>query len=55
MAAKQVLDIKVLNCGGLRDISSELEASFLVSALGLFRDQQGIGLGKPRANVLVKL
>lgn len=51
MAAKQVLDIKVLNCGGLRDLMSEMESSFLVSALGLFRNRQDLGRGTPRANV----
>lgn len=51
MTAKQVLSIKVLNCGGLRDLMSELEASFLVSALGLFRNRIEFGRGKPRANV----
>lgn len=51
MAAKQVLDIRILNCGGLRDLMSEMEASFLVSALGLFRNQEDFGKGKPRANV----
>jgi hypothetical protein len=51
VAAKQVLEIKVLNCGGLRDLMSELESSFLVSCLGLFRNQQDFGKGMPRANV----
>lgn len=51
MAAKQVLDIKVLNCGGLRDLMSEMESSFLVSALGLFRNRQDLGRGTPRATV----
>jgi hypothetical protein len=50
-AAKQILDIKVINCGGLRDLMSELESSFLVSSLGLFRNQQDFGRGTPRANV----
>lgn len=51
MAASQVLDINVVNCGGMRDLMSEMESSFLVSALGLFRNQQDFGRGKPRANV----
>ncbi len=51
MAAKQVLKIKVLNCGGLVDLMSELESQFLVSALGLFRNRADFGRGKPRANV----
>lgn len=51
VAAKQVLDIRILNCGGLRDLMSELEASFLMNALGLFRNSQDFGRGKPRANV----
>jgi hypothetical protein len=51
MAATQVLDIRVINCGGMRDLMSEMEASFLVSALGLFRHAQDFGKGTPRANV----
>lgn len=51
MAGSQVLDIRVINCGGLRDLMSEMEASFLVSALGLFRNHQDLGRGYPRANV----
>lgn len=51
MVSKQVLNIKILNCGGLRDLMSELEAQFLVSALGLFRNAKDFGRGKPRANV----
>jgi len=51
MAGSQVLDIKVINCGGLRDLMSEMEASFLVSALGLFRNHEDLGRGYPRANV----
>jgi hypothetical protein len=47
----QVLDITIVNCGGLRDLMSEMEASFLVSALGLFRNVQNLGRAKPRANV----
>lgn len=49
--AKQVLDIRIVNCGGLRDLMSEMESSFLVSALGLFRNQEDFGKGMPRANV----
>jgi len=30
---------------------SEMEASFLVSALGLFRNKKDLGRGYPRANV----
>jgi hypothetical protein len=51
MAGQQVLDIKVISCGGLRDLMSEMEASFLVSALGLFRNHEDLGRGYPRANV----
>jgi hypothetical protein len=51
MTAAQVLDIRVINCGGMRDLMNEMESSFLVSALGLFRNQQDFGRGKPRANV----
>ncbi len=47
----QVLDVKIVNCGGLRDLMSEMESSFLVSALGLFRNHQALGKGYPRANV----
>jgi hypothetical protein len=46
-----VLKIKIVNCGGLRDLMSEIEASFLVSALGLFRNVEDIGRATPRANV----
>lgn len=49
--ATHVLKIKIVNCGGLRDLMSEMEASFLVSALGLFRNVQDIGRATPRANV----
>ena len=49
--AKQMLRIKILSCGGLRDLMSEMEASFLVSALGLFRNVEGFANAKPRANV----
>jgi hypothetical protein len=45
------VEIKIVNCGGLRDLMSEMESSFLVSALGLFRNQQDFGKGMPRANV----
>lgn len=51
MSSTQVLKVKVLSCGGLRDLMSEMEASFLVSALGLFRNQHDFGKAKPRANV----
>jgi hypothetical protein len=51
VAGSQVLDIRVVNCGGLRDLMSEMEASFLVSALGLFRNHEDLGRGYPRANV----
>ena len=47
----QILDIRVVNCGGLRDLMSEMESSFLVSALGLFRNREDLGRGYPRANV----
>jgi hypothetical protein len=47
----QILDIKVVNCGGLRDLMSEMESSFLVSALALFRNREDLGRGYPRANV----
>jgi hypothetical protein len=49
--SSHVLDIKIINCGGLRDLMSEMESSFLVSALGLFRNVAGLGRGLPRANV----
>lgn len=49
--ASQVLKVSVINCGGLRDLMSEMEASFLVSALGLFRNHEDLGKGYPRANV----
>lgn len=51
MSSTQVLNIKIINCGGLRDLMGEMEASFLVSALGLFRNVQDIGRATPRANV----
>src|SRR4051812_38204148 len=51
MPSVQVLKIRVLSCGGLRDLMSEMEASFLVSSLGLFRNVQDLGKAKPRANV----
>ena len=51
MAGSQVLDIRLVNCGGLVDLMSEMEASFLVSALGLFRNREDLGRGYPRANV----
>lgn len=51
MPSSQVLNVKVLSCGGLRDLMSEMEASFLVSALGLFRNVEDFGKAKPRANV----
>jgi hypothetical protein len=51
VSSSQVLSIKLLSCGGLRDLMSEMEVSFLVSSLPLFRNVEGIGLGKPRANV----
>ena len=47
----QILDIRIVNCGGLRDLMSEMESSFLVSALGLFRNREDLGRGYPRANV----
>src|ERR1022692_1856389 len=49
--AKQVLDIKVLSCGGMFDLMSEQEASFLTTSLGLFRNREQQGKGLPRANV----
>lgn len=51
MAAKQVLNIRILNCGGLRDLMSELESQFLMNSLGLYRNAQDFVRGKPRANV----
>jgi hypothetical protein len=49
--SKQVLEIKVLTCGGMIDQMSEQEASFLVSSLGLFRNVVHHGRATPRANV----
>jgi hypothetical protein len=51
MPSVQVLKIKVLNCGGMMDLMSEQEASFLVNSLGLFRNQERLGRATPRANV----
>jgi hypothetical protein len=47
----QVLNIKIINCGGFRDLMSEMESSFLLSALGMFRNVADLGKGLPRANV----
>ena len=41
----------MLTCGGMFDQMSEGEATFLVSALGLFRNVQDQGRAVPRANV----
>jgi hypothetical protein len=49
--AKQTLDIRIINCGGMSDLMSELESSFLVDALGLFRNRPDLGRGTPRAKV----
>jgi hypothetical protein len=49
--AVHVPEIKVISCGGMFDLMSEQEASFLVSALGLFRNVQDVGRALPRANV----
>jgi hypothetical protein len=51
MASTQVLEIKVLTCGGMFDLMSELEAAFLVNSLGLFRNVVGPGRATPRANI----
>jgi N-methylhydantoinase A/oxoprolinase/acetone carboxylase beta subunit len=51
MPAKHVVDITILNCGGLADLMSEMEASFLVSALALFRNAPDFKKGEPRAKV----
>lgn len=48
--ALQTLEITVLNCGGMWDIMSEQEASFLNTSLPLFRNVQDIGRALPRAN-----
>jgi hypothetical protein len=47
----QTLDIKVISCGGLRDLMCEMEAAFLVSSLALFRNRPDLGRGYPRAKV----
>jgi hypothetical protein len=49
--SKQVLDIKILSCGGMIDLMSEMEAAFLVNSLGLFRNRAAHGRATPRANV----
>jgi len=49
--SKQTLDIKIISCGGMIDLMSEMEASFLVNSLGLFRNRQAHGRATPRANV----
>lgn len=51
MPSRQVLDIKILSCGGMFDLMSELEAAFLVNSLGLFRNIVGPGRATPRGNV----
>lgn len=51
MPSKQVLEIKVVSCGGMIDLMSEQEAAFLVSSLGLFRNVPNHGRATPRANV----
>src|SRR4051794_31724205 len=50
-SATQVLEIRVLSCGGMLDLMSEQEAAFLVSSLGLFRNVRHVGRATPRANV----
>ncbi|MBK6870744.1 MAG: hypothetical protein IPG94_04910 [Kineosporiaceae bacterium] len=50
MPAKQTLNIKILSCGGMFDLMSEQEASFLNSSLVLFRNVQDLGRARPRAN-----
>lgn len=49
--AKQVLEIKILSCGGMLEGMSDMEADFLVNSLGLYRNRMAIGRGTPRANV----
>lgn len=51
MAAKQVLDIRVLNCAGMFDTMSEQEAAFLFAGLPLFRNVVDLGRAVPRARV----
>jgi len=50
VSAKQTLNIKILSCGGMVDLMSEQEATFLNSSLGLFRNVQEQGRATPRAN-----
>jgi hypothetical protein len=51
MPAKQTLDVTILSLGGMRDIMSEMEATFLNSALALFRNVEEYARAEPRANV----
>jgi hypothetical protein len=51
MPSTQVLEIKIVNCGGMIDLMSEQEAAFLISSLGLFRNVVDHGRATPRANV----
>ena len=50
MPSKQTLNIRILSCGGMFDLMSEQEATFLNSSLGLFRNVQDLGRAVPRAN-----
>ncbi|WP_203754622.1 hypothetical protein [Cellulomonas chitinilytica] len=49
----QTLRIHVVSCGGMRDLMSDQEASFLASSLGLYRNSPQQGRAMPRANVSV--
>ena len=48
--AVQTLEVHVLSCGGMFDLMSEQEATFLVHSLGLFRNVKDLGRAVPRAN-----
>jgi len=48
--SKQTLEIRILSCGGMFDLMSEMEALFLVNSLGLYRNQTDWGRAVPRAN-----
>jgi hypothetical protein len=50
MGATQVLEIKIVSCGGMVDLMSEQEGSFLMNSLGLFRNVADMGRSTPRAN-----
>jgi hypothetical protein len=50
MTSKQTLNIKIISCGGMFDLMSEQEASFLHGSLGLFRNVKDLGRAVPRAN-----